>query len=51
MPHFLIGLLLGALSGGVTYHFTADGRLAAIIGVIVFLAAWLGIWAVLVIDD
>ncbi|MFE2497139.1 hypothetical protein [Streptomyces scopuliridis] len=51
MANFLLGLLLGAISGGITYGLTADGQLAAIVGAVVLVLAWLGIAAVLVIDD
>lgn len=51
MPVFLLGLILGGLSGGGTYVLTADGQLAAIVGVIVAVACWLGIAAIILIDD
>ncbi|MFD3815130.1 hypothetical protein ACFWRZ_08690 [Streptomyces rubiginosohelvolus] len=44
---FLLGLLLGALSGIGTHLFTGDPQLGAIVGVIAAVVTWLGI-AVLV---
>jgi hypothetical protein len=41
MLGFLCGLFVGAISGGFTYHETGDGGLATIVGIIVFLLAWL----------
>jgi hypothetical protein len=48
---FLLGLLLGGISGGGTYALTADGHLAAIVSAVVTIACWLGITAVIFIDD
>ncbi|CAM5682773.1 MULTISPECIES: hypothetical protein [Streptomyces] len=48
---FFLGLLLGSVSGTGTYAFTGHGQLAAAVGVIVFLACWLGIAAIVWIDD
>lgn len=51
MARFLLGLVLGALSGSITYGLTADGQLAVIVGVVVMVLGWLGIAAVLIADD
>lgn len=51
MPVFIAGLLLGAISGGGTYAFTGDGQLGAIVGVVVAVLCWLGVAAVVLIDD
>lgn len=40
---FLISALLGFLTAGVVYGITSSGDAAATWGVIVWLAAWLGI--------
>ena len=48
---FLLGLLLGGISGGGTYALTGDGQLGAVIGVVVTLACWLGVAAIVWIDD
>lgn len=47
MPIFFLGLLLGALSGGGTYSLTDNGQLGALVGV----ACWLGVAAIVLIDD
>ena len=51
MPLFLLGLLLGALSGAITYVTTADGLLAAIVGLLAALVTWLGAAAVVIVLD
>lgn len=51
MPRFILGLVLGALSGGVTFGLTADGQLAAIIGVIAAVLTWLGLATLIIADD
>ncbi|MFE6362917.1 hypothetical protein ACFVP3_23325 [Streptomyces sp. NPDC057806] len=51
MPVFLAGLLLGGLSGAVTYGLTADGHLAGLAGVIAAVLAWLGVATLLLFDD
>jgi hypothetical protein len=52
MRQFILGLLLGALSGGITYGATSDGQMAAIIGLVVAFLCWFGgIAAVIVFDD
>jgi hypothetical protein len=50
MPTFLAGLVLGALSGAVTYWLSQDSGLAAAVGLIVAVTYWLGVWLLLVID-
>ncbi|WP_190329526.1 hypothetical protein [Streptomyces venezuelae] len=51
MITFIAGLALGGLSGGLTFMATADGQLAAVVGVVVMLLCWLGVAAVVVLDD
>ncbi|ONK13101.1 hypothetical protein [Streptomyces sp. MP131-18] len=52
MRQFFLGLLLGALSGGITYGGTSDGQMAAIIGLIVAILCWFGgVAAVIFFDD
>ncbi|MFB7711626.1 hypothetical protein [Streptomyces sp. NPDC056105] len=51
MPLFILGLVLGAPSGGVTYGLTADGQLAAIAAAIAAILTWLGIASVLFLND
>lgn len=51
MPLFLLGLLLGALSGGATYWLTTDSQLAVIVGAIATVATWLGISLLAVVTD
>lgn len=48
---FIIGLLLGGISGGLTYALTDDSELGLIVGVIVTVLAWLGVAGILVLDD
>jgi hypothetical protein len=40
MLRFVIGLVLGAISGGLTYHFTTDTVLALIVGGVVAVLLW-----------
>ncbi|MGW3152708.1 hypothetical protein [Streptomyces sp. NPDC001089] len=42
MPIVSAGFLLGALSGGITYGMSLDGRLAAYAGAAAVLLTWLG---------
>ncbi|WP_199881799.1 hypothetical protein [Streptomyces sp. CB03911] len=51
MPVFILGLLLGGVSGVGTYILTADGSLSALVAAAVAVCCWLGIAAVLFIDD
>ncbi|MGW1938994.1 hypothetical protein [Streptomyces goshikiensis] len=51
MPLFLLGLLLGALSGGATYLVTVDSQLAVIAALIAAVVTWLGIGALVVLND
>lgn len=51
MPLFLLGLVLGGISGGVTFGLTADGQLAAIIGIIAAVLTWLGLATLIFADD
>lgn len=48
---FLLGLILGGVSGGATYALTADGQLALVVGVIVAVLAWLGVAGFIVLDN
>ncbi|MBE4790990.1 hypothetical protein [Streptomyces caniscabiei] len=51
MPLFLLGLLLGGISGGVTYGLTAEGQIGAIVGAAAAVLTWLGCAAVIFVDD
>ncbi|WP_435251663.1 hypothetical protein [Streptomyces tendae] len=51
MPIFFAGLLLGGVSGGVTYGMTADDQLAVITAVVATVLTWLGCAALIFIDD
>ncbi|WP_158708797.1 hypothetical protein [Streptomyces sp. NRRL S-920] len=51
MITFVAGLALGGLSGGLTFAATADGQLAAIVGAVVMVLCWVGVAAVVVLDD
>lgn len=51
MPVFILGLLLGALSGGGTYLFTEDSGLSLLIGLAVAVAVWFGTMLIVVLDD
>ncbi|MFF0166818.1 hypothetical protein [Streptomyces prasinus] len=51
MPVFILGLLLGAVSGGVTYGLTADPQLSGIVGAISAVLTWLGLATLIFADD
>jgi hypothetical protein len=51
MGTFLLGIALGAVSGLGTYALTGDGQLGAIVAAVIAVLAWLGVAAVLFIDD
>ncbi len=51
MPTFILGVVLGAISGGVTYGLTTDGQLAALVGVVAAVLTWLGVAALIFADD
>ncbi|MFE5258267.1 hypothetical protein [Streptomyces coelicoflavus] len=51
MPTFILGVVFGAISGGVTYGLTVDGQLAAIVGGVAAVLTWLGIAALVIADD
>ncbi|MDT6983721.1 hypothetical protein ACFSUJ_12105 [Streptomyces lusitanus] len=51
MPTFILGVLLGAISGGVTYGLTTDGQLAALVGAVAAVLTWLGVTALIFADD
>ncbi|MFG2826072.1 hypothetical protein ACGFWI_01090 [Streptomyces sp. NPDC048434] len=51
MITFLLGLLLGGISGGGTYALTTDSHLALVVGGVVTIACWLGVAAVIFIDE
>ncbi|MFF0754387.1 hypothetical protein [Streptomyces sp. NPDC004267] len=42
MRTFLLGLLLGGISAGVTDHFTGDPQLTACAGILAAVITWLG---------
>ena len=48
---FILGIVLGGVSGGATFGLTADGQLAAIIGVIAAVLTWFGLATLIVADD
>ncbi|MER5482963.1 hypothetical protein ABT024_07065 [Streptomyces sp. NPDC002812] len=51
MPLFLLGLALGAISGGITYLITVDGPTAALAALIAAVLTWLGIAALVLLDS
>jgi hypothetical protein len=51
VPVFVAGLLLGGLSGGVTYGMSFDAQLAAIAGGAATVLTWLGCAFLIFIDD
>ncbi|MGW1961741.1 hypothetical protein ACWCPD_15865 [Streptomyces sp. NPDC001935] len=51
MPIFLAGLLLGTLSGGITYGMSLDVQLAAIAAGAAAVLTWLGCAALIFLDD
>lgn len=51
MPIFILGIVFGAISGGVTYGLTAEGQLAAIVGIVAAVLTWLGIASLIIADD
>ncbi|MGA5411584.1 hypothetical protein ACPCSC_30555 [Streptomyces lavendulocolor] len=51
MRIFLLGLLLGGFSAGVTGHYTGDPQLAACVGIVAAVATWLGIATVIFCSD
>lgn len=51
MTRFLLGLALGAASGGVTYWSTHDGGLSALVGGAAAVLTWLGIAALIFVFD
>ncbi|MGW7090085.1 hypothetical protein ACWGH2_42250 [Streptomyces sp. NPDC054871] len=48
MRIFLLGVLLGALSGGGAYHYTGHPQLSAAVGLVAAVATWLGVTTVIV---
>lgn len=50
MAVFLLGLVLGALSGGGTYALTGLGQLALAVGGVVAVLTWLGHAFLILID-
>ncbi|MEU3426617.1 hypothetical protein [Streptomyces gardneri] len=48
---FILGLLLGGLSGGITYALTADSGAALVVGIIAAVLTWLGLATLLIADD
>ncbi|GHA94150.1 hypothetical protein [Streptomyces chryseus] len=51
MNRFTLGLLLGCLSGGITYALTADTTPAVVVGAIAAVLTWLGLATFLLADD
>lgn len=51
MSVFAAGLLLGALSGGITYGMSLDGQLAAITAGAATLLTWFGCAVLIFFDD
>ncbi|WP_158721171.1 hypothetical protein [Streptomyces sp. NRRL S-241] len=51
MPLFLLGLALGAVSGGATYLITTDGLIAGIAAAVAAVLTWLGVGALVLLDD
>ncbi len=51
MPLFLLGLLLGALSGLVTYGLTDETQLSLIAAAIAAVLTWLGLATFLALDN
>ncbi|MEU6057967.1 hypothetical protein [Streptomyces sp. NPDC047097] len=51
MIAFIVGLLFGGLSGGITHALTGDSRLAVIVGLIAAVLTWLGGATLIVLDD
>ncbi|MGW4602723.1 hypothetical protein ACWENS_05535 [Streptomyces sp. NPDC004532] len=48
---FVLGLVLGAVSGGVTYLATASPTLAAVAGGVAAVLTWCGVVTFLFLDD
>jgi hypothetical protein len=48
---FFLGLLLGALSGGGTYHFTDDALMAAVVAGVAAICTWCGKALLLLLID
>ncbi|WP_167455557.1 hypothetical protein [Streptomyces tirandamycinicus] len=51
MPIFLLGLLLGGLSGSGTHYLTGDPQLSSIVAIVATVATWLGLATLIVCDD
>lgn len=51
MSLFILGLVLGGLSGGGTYAFTDDGQLGLLVGAIAAALTWLGLATIILADD
>ncbi|MCM1977183.1 hypothetical protein [Streptomyces sp. G1] len=51
MPVFAAGLLLGGMSGLITYLMSGDGQLAAIAAAIAAVLTWIGCAFLIFIDD
>lgn len=51
MPVFILGLILGGLSGGGTYWLTDNPAVAVLAGVIAAAVTWLGTSLLLILDD
>ncbi|MEV5049091.1 hypothetical protein AB0N20_31990 [Streptomyces griseoincarnatus] len=51
MRVFLLGLFLGGLSGCLTYAHTGDDQVATTVGILVAVAAWLGIACIVIAGE
>ncbi|MFE1250216.1 hypothetical protein [Streptomyces sp. NPDC058735] len=51
MRILLLGLVLGAVSGGLTYHGTGHGQLSTIVFILVAVATWLGVASIVIARD
>lgn len=51
MPIFLLGIVLGGLSAGLTYASTTDGQLSALVGAVGAVVTWLGVACLIALED
>jgi hypothetical protein len=51
MPLFLLGLALGALSGGATYLITTDSLIAGVAAAVAAVLTWLGVGVFVLLND
>jgi hypothetical protein len=50
MVTFVSGLVLGILSGLGAWAYTGDGGLAALLGAVVAVVVWVGVWVLISVD-